>query len=167
MTALADVVTLINNCKTDIQTLQAQGQAALQAVAGNLQGRANRATAFSNALGQPFNAAGADRVPAIQAEIDSTQATLNNETDPVKRMVLMRHVANLQQYAAAAGLNAALANVAVVFSPAEVTEIQGLLTQAQRDIQARQTVASAIQILTSVITACAHIAGKVATSGLV
>jgi len=165
MTDLSYLLKLISDLKSSLQTLQQQGTAVLQIVRGDLQQQINRAQAFANALGPQFTATGANRVDALQAEIDADKAVLNGETDPLNRMIIGRHIANLELLAGAAGLNAALSAI-VVFTPDEVTEIRSLLTQAQSDIDNRHDLASAVRIFAAVITSVAQIAGKVAAFGL-
>jgi hypothetical protein len=165
VTNLSDVVQLISDTKSDLQTLQQAGAAAVHLIQGTPQ-KLGRAQDFANAMDQPFTADPADRAAGIQAEIDSETAALAAETDPLNRMRMTRHIANLQLLASAEGMSTALSGV-VAFSPDEVVAIQALLTQAQKDIAARQDLATAISVLTSIVTASAQIAGKVATSGLV
>ncbi len=164
MTDLSDVVQLITDTKSDLQALQQAGASVAQLIQGTPQ-KLTRAKAFADALGQPFTASPADRSAGLQAEIDTETAALADETDPLNRMRMSRHLANLQLLASAEGMKEALSGV-VLFSPDEVTSIEALLDQAEKDIAARQDLATGISVLTSIVTASAHIAGKVATSGL-
>ena len=124
-----------------------------------------RAQAFADALGDSFVAQPEDRIVGLQAEIDDLKLQLANETNPLHRMVLSGHIGQLLELKGIGGLAEGFAGV-VIFSEPEIHAIKGLLVQAAHDIQSRQDMAAAIRVTTSMITAAAQIAGKVATAGL-
>jgi ABC-type transporter Mla subunit MlaD len=167
-TKLEELIGFIKENKDNLKKLVDGGEEAIALLNGphdELDKQLKRAKAFADALNDEFTAKPEDRTAGLTEQIKDLESQLDKEPNPVRRMVLNRHIAQLLELRGAEGLAADFSGI-VLFPPAEVQSIQGLLTQAAQDIQLRHDIATAIRVTTSMITASAQIAGKVATSGL-
>ena len=103
----------------------------------------------------------AARVAAANIEKARLEEQLENAMDEADVAYFENEIAALEQPAAAWGTVAAYQGV-VVFSNGDIDELRGLLTEAARDIQNRQNVATAISITAKALTVASKIALKIA-----
>lgn len=103
----------------------------------------------------------AARVAAANIEKARLEEQLENAMDEADVAYFENEIAALEQAAAAWGTVAAYQGV-VVFSNGDIDELRGLLTEAARDIQNRQNVATAISITAKALTVASKIALKIA-----